>query len=258
MPVPSGFEGGRRVIRRSPAPASSYDDDTPPRRTTPADDAPPTRTRRPSTQAAGDDGLILSGWAGKKKILAEMPSDFAPRFTVAENKTLIKFLEEGPAAIYRMHWAEWLPAQSKLSYVCRQVDCPICDIGDKARSQFVFNILDLADPESPRVAVLTVGIKVSNLIEAFSSDRPTTPINRPDVYFTIYKTTDKSGSKSRSGGTTQTNIAAVKARDLVEDFDIDPFTADELSVYEEAVYLPEQIITISSVEELQRVADAYQ
>jgi hypothetical protein len=247
----------RRVIRRAPAPASSYEDDAPPRRPAPvdeADDAPPSRLKRP-TARPDIDQLVTSGWEGKRQLATEMPGDFAKDFKLTTSKTIIKFLDEKPVTNYRQHWADWLPKGSKLSYVCLRVNCPICDIGDQGSARIGFNIVDFTNPEQPANAVFTTGMKVANLIESFAREKPTSPINRPDVYFAAWKTEEQ--GKRRTGGTTQTNLKDVKARDLLEDFDIEPLTDAEIAAFEDKKFTREQILTISTVEELEAVADAY-
>jgi hypothetical protein len=264
--------GSKRVIRRPPAPASEYEEEAPrrrPREEEPEDDRP-RRTRR-DAEGSGSSGsgerrrrpsidddeyLVTSGWGGKKRVIDEMPSDFAPTFSVTEDRTIIKFLQEGPAANFKQHWCDWIE-EGKRAFLCRKVECPLCEIGHKPSARFAFNILDFTDPENPRNAVLIVGIKVANVIEAKAKDRVTSPLNNPNIYYAISKTSDKKGSARRRGGTTQTNLEPVKARDLAEDYDIDPLTKDEHEKWSDGCFDREMIIQPSTLDDLEKAADSY-
>lgn len=244
----------RRVIRRTPTPAADYQAPrTPPPPVasnghTPSDDddGGPAIPRHSETVVEDSSSFITSGWGGARQLKKEMPSDFAQNFKVPTDWVVIKFLEEGPFANYRQHWADWLPSGSKLSYVCRKRDCPLCEVGDKGVARFCFNIVDLTDPANPINAVLAVGIKVANVLEEYHNDSKTSPINRADMYCQIKKT----GTKQ----TTQTTVTPVKARDLVDDWGFEPLSDAELAVYSDRCYAPAAFASPSSRAELEAVA----
>lgn len=262
----------RRLVSRPPTPASEYEDTTP---------APPARIARPAVNRPApvdqdDDGgrapnrrdrseqptydvasMSSEGWEGVDQLKKEMPSDFAQEFRVGTSWTLIKFLQDKPFASYKQHWCQdWLPQGSKYSHVCPKLDCPLCAVGDKPGARICFNIVDFSDPEKPVNSVLAVGIRLSNMVQDFSKDPKTTPINRDDLYFKIKKTTSDSGSKSTKGGGTQTNLADVKARDLLDDWGFEPLTDDELAYFEENAWTRDKFVIPTSPAKLLEVANA--
>lgn len=252
----------RRVMRQAPTPASAYeeepgdDDDPTPIRRRRSDPEEPEPLKPAARRSRSDDGvednshLIGSGWKGANKVKSELPSDFAKQFTVPDDPVLIKFLQDAPFASYKQHWADWLGKGVKKSYVCIVDDCPICNIGDKASGKFCYNIIDFTDTEHPVNSVLSVGIKVSNLIEKYSKNERTAPINRDDLYFEISK-------DSSSAGPVQTILNSVKARDVEEDWDMDVLVPDEIESFLKKAATSKEFVQISSGKVLQDVADAY-
>lgn len=281
MPV-----GTKRIIRRAPKAASRYEEEEPEEEPRPRrrrdddeeeDERPRSRRRARDEDEDEDDGrsrsrsrrrrdddddeddvdedeLLATGWSGANRIKKESPSDFAQDFAVPDEPTIIKFLEAEPVTSYHQHWCDWLPAGQKLSHVCIKADCPVCDVGDKPQGRYCFNILDFTDPKHPQPAVWKVGIKVSNLIEKLSKQPKSGPLDRPDLYFEVYKS--GGGGGKRSGGRVQTNLNAVKARDLQEDYDIKPLSDDQLEAFQKKTYKPKDIIQVTPRKELERIADA--
>lgn len=64
---------------------------------------------------------------------------------------LIKFLDDEPFITYYEHQLNEL--DGKQSFVCLGNDCPLCEIGDDPRYRACFNVIDLSDPDDPKVAV---------------------------------------------------------------------------------------------------------
>lgn len=270
MPLGSKAAPGiRRVIRKPPTPASEYEEEERvPTRTASrqAEEAPVRSVSRRAAKAEPEDDedvvadSVLSGWGGAKQTKADMPSDFAQSFTIPEgDPTIIKFLQHEPFAIYKQHWAEWLPKGSKLSYVCpntreRKV-CPICAKGDRPQAKYCFNIADFTDPENPTNSVLVVGFKLSTMLEKMDADRRNGPLDRADLYFAINKT-GAEGSRGRRGGTVQTNIIPVKERDLEQDWDIQPLAEDELNVLLANAYGKADMVSKTTMATLEEVADS--
>jgi hypothetical protein len=147
--------------------------------------------------------------------------------------TLIKFLDPEPFDVYNQHWVEEGKAagKTKHSFVCRAGDdyfddddgCPLCELGEPSSTITLFNILDLSDPRKPVNKVWKMTTTVSDKIKRASEDKKTAPLDREDVYFEI--TMVKKKNK------TEWDIKPVKARDLEEDFDVEPFDEDELADY---------------------------
>src|SRR6516162_10874815 len=116
-------EQTRRLIR--PRPAEEYDQE---------EEAQPRRLRRnekPEQEEADDDaGLVVAkGWAGWRRTKANAPSQFTKLYKVQDEEGLIMFLENEPYASFLMHWCDWVPRGSRMSYVCLQTgDCPLDEV----------------------------------------------------------------------------------------------------------------------------------
>jgi len=98
--------------------------------------------------------------------------------------------------------------------------------------------------------VWKTGKRVAGILKNYSEDKKTSPLNREDLYWSIFKSGEK-------GGNVQTNLNPVKARDLIEDWDCDPFTDEELEEFEEKLHTEEEIITVSPRKELRSIASSY-
>lgn len=190
-----------------------------------------------------------SGWDAYEKAKAETSSDFAPEFQkdMSEDERLFKFVDEEPVAVYKQHWIERGKGKKK-SFTCTDDgECPLCeDAGDKPSSKAVFNVIDLSGDE-PEVKMWTVGVKVANNIKALAGSKKTSPLNREDLYFAV----------NRTGGTGswQTNVVAVKARDLEDDWDIRPLTDAELDGLEADAFEYDDVVEDTSVKTLEEIAD---
>lgn len=263
-----------RRASRTVEPEDEYDEDT---RTTDDDDAePPRRGRRGrarteepeeeaprrarSSRSSNDEDEPRSsrrgqeerpsrpstgkGWKSFKQ-KKEASSDWVKNFTLPEEATLIKILDEEPFSVYSEHWIDEL--SGKKSFVCLEKDCPLCDIGEKARVYAMFNILDLTDPEDPKVKPWKVSSTVAEILENYAMDPKTSPINRVDLYWSVFKS---GGGKK---GKVQTNLNPVKARDVEEDWDCVPFTEDELEDF--TLLNEDDVLTFSSKKALREIAD---
>lgn len=234
-----GSEEPRGRSRRSDRDA----DDDRPRRGRSSDD----RDAR-APRERGRSTTVGKGWGGYSQVKNLGSSDFVNTWKLPHESTLIKILDEEPFSTYAEHWID--ERKGKKSFVCLGDDCPLCAIGDTPKGFALFNILDLAHPDTPKVEVWKVGKQVGEVLERYSKDDKTSPINRDDLYFDVFL----SGGTSK-GGNKRTNIATVKARDLVEDWDVEPFTEDELDEFYEKLKTEEDILYINSRKELQEIAD---
>lgn len=192
----------------------------------------------------GTSSVVGKGWAGVSKVKT---GDYTNRWDVPEKPTLIKFLEPEPFTVYAEHFIEDLPKGTKKSYICLGDDCPLCDsLGDRAASYAGFNILDLSDPDNPKVEFLRAPIGLAKDIQTFADDKRSKPINRVDVYFTLYRKREK-GARYQ--------LALVKARDVEEDFDFEPFNEAELEEFETDLITEEQVVFIDTRKRLRDVVD---
>lgn len=207
--------------------------------------APRRRTRR-AVHAEEEEPQpkpkVAKGWGATENLKGG--GDFANEFRVSDTPVPIKFLEDEPFAVFYQHWIE---RSGKKSWRCLEQKCPLCDdLGDKASAKVGFNIVSLEDPEKPEVCIWYVGKKVADLIKAKHKDKKTGPLSREDMYFVVQRTGKK--------GSYQTSLESLKARDLDEDWDVQPFTEDELDeFFEDAA--DEDAVEFHTKSKLQEIAD---
>jgi len=245
----------RRTVTRSEEPVNDVhtEEEQPARgrRRTAADDKPARRRggEDEEEKAPRQRGEIASGWDGYEKNRVES-SDYAPEFgkLLRENKDtdiLFKFIDESPFAVYKQHW---ITRTGKQSFNCIGKGCPLCDeLGDRPGNKIAFNVVSLHDPEDPKVMVWTVGQKVADIIKKAAQEKRTSPINRNDLYFAASLT-------GKKGGSVQTNIEAIKERDLKEDWDTEPLSEEEIAEYFEKAY-DDDSIDYPSMKQMEEIVD---
>ncbi|MDP9870440.1 MULTISPECIES: hypothetical protein [Streptosporangium] len=263
---------GRTLRRRSSestAPASNHDsepeedyedEEEAPRRTRTAGRRPAGRSGRESTRPAGransrtrDDakparrkssaGSAEGGWETFRN--KAKSGKFAENFKIDNDEIVIKFLEEGPFAVYQQHWLK--EAEGRKSYVCLEEDCPLCDdLGDEPRYQILFNVVDFSNPEKPTVKVWACGVRVAQKLEGLSENKKTGPLNRDDTYWVV--------SKSGKGTKTEYNLRPVRAHSLADEEDIEPLDEEELAEFAAQAAGPETVKQ-DSREDLEELVD---
>lgn len=211
------------------------------------DEAPRGRGRRSSNDDEDNKPKAKpgKGWGDFGKQASES-SDFADNLKIEPGVTsLIKFIDDGPFAVYKQHWIE---RKGKKSFNCLgEGSCPLCDtLGDKPRLQAAFNVIEFPEEGDPKVVIWTVGVKVAKQLEGLAKESRTKPINRMDLYWAV--------SKSGKGSSTTYSIQAVKERDLEEDWETQPLTEDEFDEFDAKAY-DESEIHYSSKATLREVAD---
>jgi hypothetical protein len=224
------------------------------RRRTAADDKPARRRggEEEDEKATRPRGEVASGWDGYDKNRVES-SDYAPEFSkvLRENKDtdiLFKFIDEAPFAVYKQHWITRTGKQSFNCIAKKGKGCPLCEeLGDRPGNKIAFNVISLFDPEDPKVMVWTVGQKVADIIKKAATEKRTSPINRDDLYFAASLT-------GKKGGSVQTNIEAIKERDLKDDWDTEPLSEDEINEFFDKAYDAESI-DYPSAKQMEEVVD---
>lgn len=220
----------------------------------------PTAARRTSTDYIADDSFlddhyqdsetvtsdrssaIQSGWEAALRSASTPASggDYVKDFRFTEESQLVKFLDSEPIAVYSQHWIE---RPGKRSWVCTgKVDCPLCGIGDKPARKVSFSIVNLSHPDGPTVEILTVSAKTMQILNRYHQDRSTGPLDR--LFYSM--------SKTGSGPKTVFNILPVKARDLEEDWGLDP--AETEAVIGGFEPLTNKVISFSTKETLEEIA----
>ncbi len=231
------------------------------------EDDEPRRGRRSRGADEGRSGRRSRGARGfgsfesRKSQTSSRADEFKPG---ADKPTLIKFLEEEPFDSYNQHWIESrdLPRDVKRnSYMCFDdkdyfgedpdfdEGCPLCQIGEGAKTYSLFNVLNLSNPRKPEVQVWTAPPGVSEKLLRASKDKKTSPLNREDLYFEV----ELVKSKNKSEWT----LTPVKARDLEEDFDMEPLDEAELVEFEADLFKDRADVTkVDTFEELGDLADS--
>lgn len=250
----------RRNVTRSSEPVDDIKTDETeesPRRGRRGSVEKPSRGRRGGDEEkpAKRKATVASGWDGyddNREEYGDYAPDFGKTLKEADEDVIIKFLDEGPFAVYKQHWID--EHKGKKSFTCPVSlkiadECPLCDeLGDRPATKVALNVVSLHDPEKPRVEVWTVGQKIADMIKKMTQEKRTSPLNRSDLYFAISRT----GTK---GGSVQTNIEAVKERDLADDWDIDPLSEDDLKALDAEAY-DEESVDQSTLKQLEEVVDA--
>ena len=184
---------------------------------------------------------VAAGWDAAD---AAKSDDFPDELTVTDEAILIHFLDDEPFAVYKQHWIE---RKGKKSWICLKDNCPLCeDIGDRPSAKILFNVVDFTDPDKPVNMLWTVGSRVSTTLKNLNKDKKVGPINRDDIYFSV--------SKTGSGTKTVTVVTPVKARDLVEDWEIEPLSAEEIDDFDAKAY-ESDVVEYHTKNQLTEIAD---
>lgn len=202
-------------------------------------------TRTDSAESASSRPVGGRGWSGygeQKSAVGDFPENF--KVPNAPDRTVFRFVEDGPFWSYRQHWIE---RSGKKSFTCLGEDCPLCDsLGDKPRLQVLFNVIEFTE-SGPALKIWAVGSRVANQIKAYNEDLDLTgPVNRGDLYWRV--------NKSGKGTSTVTSLSVIKERDLLSDFKLEPLSEDEIADFENQKY-DESVVNVQSAKELQDIAD---
>ncbi|WP_188187593.1 hypothetical protein [Nonomuraea sp. SYSU D8015] len=227
-----------------------------------ADDEAPRATskgkRNVGPSAAG-------GWGGYNEEKAKGGKSFGENLKVGSEPKIIAFLEDEPFAVYREHW---IKQEGRQSFTCHGTErdskgkevnvCPLCEVTDKKPAlRVLFNVVTFDDGD-PKVVILRAGVQLSDLIHDWATSEKTSPINRfddadgkPDLYWAIKRIEKKSGGQTKY----DYSIVPVKARDLAEEWDIDPLTQAERDELMENLFDAEGTVRIDPVEDLEELAE---
>jgi hypothetical protein len=225
--------GSRRGSRRS---LNTEEADTSRRsRRAPARDEDDDEDDEPTPKVGG------RGWGSYEKT-KQASSGFPDNFKASNESVIVKFLDEEPFLVFLQHWIE---RSGKKSFTCLESKCPLCDdAGDKPSQQVSFNVIDFTDPDDPQIKVWQVGPMVADILKNFSKDKKTAPINRDDLYFSVRKET-----KNRK---TNYYITPIKERDLLDDWDIEPLSEEDLEEFDAKAY-DEDILQVTRRTELKGI-----
>lgn len=161
---------------------------------------------------------IASGWDAADSMLTpkKRSGDFPTDVRFSEQVQLFRFLENEPFAIYKQHWVE---RDGKKSFVSLGDDDPLTVIaGLTPRPKFAFNVLNLS-AEEPELQVLTASTTLARQLRASNDDPRFGPLTKH--YWAI--------SRQGTGPQTVFNLQRVNARDLQEEWSLDPEVIDTVA-----------------------------
>lgn len=222
----------RRVARRPAAEEAE-----------PEEDEEPQEEEEAPDYEEDEDSVVRAGWDGYRTTKAKsgFGADFL-KFNDSGEAMLIRFLEAAPFASYRQHWIE--RQSGKRSWVCIEESCPLCDAGDTPGFRIAFNVLLLSDGK-PQNKVWEVGPRLAEQLEAKAKDKRTGPLDRDDIYWAVSRT----GKKSK----TAYSVDPVKARDLKEDWEMEPLEEKAVAFYQGKMY-DAKVIKVPTRKQLKEIA----
>lgn len=178
----------------------------------------------PEMKRGHQNTTVSSGWGAPKQERRERVQ--APYLKLHENgKRIVKLLTESPSLNYFEHFVN----STGKRYICPgRVVCALCKAGHKASYRFMMNVVDMGEPEV--VCTWTFGNEVAQQLQAFAEDEVTSPLDRENLYFQVYHI--KVEGRKAPG----TKVLPLKARDLQEDYNVEPLTESEIAELSENLY----------------------
>ncbi|WP_274916926.1 hypothetical protein [Streptomyces sp. WZ-12] len=167
---------------------------------------------RRHTAAAGWDEFEKNTGSSDK---ADFEAKNNLRLKVTNDPQLIKVLDPAPFDSMGQHWVQEIKS-GKRSFRCLGDNCPLCEDLDHYARKLAYLNVALLDEKSGdwENRVWEVGVKLGRKLRKIGEDEKRGPINNPNLYFSISKTGVKTS--------TEYHLDLVKARDLEDDWDIDP------------------------------------
>ncbi len=210
------------------------------------DDRP--RSRAASRRDADDEGeeeeeeegSYATGWEGAAQEKAKS-SGWSENFKPDADPKLIKFLQDGPVVSFQQHWVQ---RKGRMSFVCAgTTKCPLCALGDDPRAQYAFAVAEIDSKGRGTFKLFQVAGRVMDQLKKFNDDPLRGPLTKG------YYAVTKSGKRQ----TTTINFVPVKARDLVEDYGVDPLSRDDVDKLTEQIPTPASIAK-PNIKQLREVA----
>lgn len=202
--------------------------------------------------AASTTTTVGRGWGSYNKAKEASAKAFGESIKWTDDEeVIIKFLEDSPFASYQEHWIkEITETGERRSFVCLGDDCPLCAHGHVAdRFQALFNTVVLDENGKGTVKIWKAAAGAAGEIEKRALAKTTSPLDRDDLYFSVVRTKEKNSFYKYK-------VDPVKARDLVDDYEMTPLTEAELDALAEKMY-DEDEVKLDSVKDLQDIAKKY-
>lgn len=170
---------------------------------------------------------VDSGWGSGGGNKEKRDTVSAPYLNISNGAKLIKFMDESPVVRFNRHWIPGKGYSNCPVSILTEDTCPLCDKDHRPSQAFLMNVIDVTEgPDNAgewEVKTYTFGVEVRNQLISFLEDERKYPsLDHENCYWEIRQVTD-SGSGRKS-----TKIMPVKARDLPDDYDLEPLTEEEL------------------------------
>lgn len=244
----------KRAVRRRPREDDEVEEEQPRRSRSRDDeeeddesgDSDASRRKRPAKEAT-----IRDGWTGSEQVI-DSTSSYAQAFKLSEDSTVVAFLEEKPYAGYARHWIERTQVDDKgkarkvnRPYTCLDSvglgDCPVCEAGDKPQAVSSFNIAVIGDDGVPTLKSWDAGAKLFRIFKQYHNDPKVGPLTKG--FYLV--------SRSGTGGSTNYQVNPVRRSALLEDYNVEPPSQDEL---DELDRYDKEIIQIPTRKEMNEIA----
>lgn len=231
----------KRPTRPAPAPIREEEPDEQP------EDEVAERIGKAGKRSNGVEGNgIRGGYTEADKQMAK-GSSFAQSLKLEEKSVFIKFLEDAPYANFRRHWIERNTKDGKQlrAWTCLDTidkECPLCEVGDRAQSVAAYNVVIVGDDGQVIHKSWDVGPRLYQVLKGYMNDPKIGPLTKG--FFVA--------SKTGKRGTVQHNVSPISKTALIDDYGMEPPTADELAAVKK--YTPE-IIQIPATKDLRELAE---
>jgi hypothetical protein len=83
-------------------------------------------------------------------------------------------------------------------------------------------VISLEDPNEPMLRLWECGVKIARQLKEIAMDEKRGPLDRADLYFSIRKT-------QKSQKNVEYHLERVRARDLADEFGVEPLTDAEIN-----------------------------
>lgn len=218
-----------------------------------SDETPATSTTKSSVNRSG----VSRGWGSASSGSSEAKRDTvrSDYLKVSKEKKIIHFVDEEPAVRFKRHYVggRYQNCPESLGVLEDGMKCPLCEADVAASAAYMINVLDISEGADNDgtwpVKTYTFGKEVHDQLISLLESEPDKydPINQEKWYFHIFQVGGEGERKS-------TKLQPLKARDVQEDYGIEPLTEDELEEASGKTY-DEKSIFAPYVSALKKIAD---
>lgn len=183
---------------------------------------------------------VQEGWDAANESMTKKQGDYPVDMKFSSEATLVKFLDVPPLS-YQQHWID--RPKGRKSFTCIGEDCPLCDVlGDEPRNKTAFQVYVLSG-DTQGLQILTAVPTLFRLIKKANEDDRKGPIGRE--FWAV--------SRTGTGKETLYSLDYVRARDLEEEWGLNPEKVTEL-VASATPWSKEQVVRNESRSDLLEVA----